>query len=65
LDRAPARLRAQLCAALDIRALYNKEDDQVTLRAAITASTPAAIRALISDSVPGTSVSDLAPLPPG
>jgi len=65
LHHAPARLRAQLYAALDIRALYNKEDDQVTLRAVITASTPDAIRTLISDSVPGTSVSDLAPLPPG
>jgi site-specific DNA recombinase len=63
LNRAPARLRAQLYAALDLRALYNKDDDQATIRAAITTSTPDAIRALISDSIPGTSVSDLAPLP--
>jgi DNA invertase Pin-like site-specific DNA recombinase len=64
LDHAPARLRAQLYAALDLQALYNKEDHQVTLRAALTPSTPDTLRALLTDAAPGTSVSDLTPHTP-
>jgi hypothetical protein len=63
LHHAPARLRAQLYAALDLQCLYNKEDHQVTIRAALAPSTPDTLRALLDGSVPGTSVSDLVPPP--
>jgi site-specific DNA recombinase len=53
LDDAPPRLVAQLLEALDIQGVYSKEKNQLTLRAAITRSTPDALAALIADSHPG------------
>jgi site-specific DNA recombinase len=54
LDDAPPRLIAQLLDAIDFQGIYNKADNQITLRAAITRSTPDALAALITDSHPGT-----------
>jgi site-specific DNA recombinase len=61
IDRGGPRLRAELYAAFDLQCLYNKEDHQVTMRAALTPTTPGTIRALLDGIVPGTSVSDLTP----
>jgi hypothetical protein len=40
LDHAPQRLTQQLLSALDIQAVYYKKDDQITIRATITTTTP-------------------------
>ncbi|MGH3394454.1 MAG: recombinase family protein [Streptosporangiaceae bacterium] len=49
LDNAPERLIQQLLAAFDIHAIYHKKDDQITIRATITTTTPAAVLAIIAD----------------
>jgi hypothetical protein len=46
---APDRIKAALMAAFDIYALYNKDTDQVTIRASITEDTPRTIAALLAD----------------
>ncbi|MGD0244835.1 MAG: recombinase family protein [Streptosporangiaceae bacterium] len=46
---APARIQQALLAALQVQALYNNEDHQVTIRATLTSDTPRAIAALIAD----------------
>jgi hypothetical protein len=46
---APDRIKAALVAAFDIYALYNKDMDQVTIRASITEDTPRTIAALLAD----------------
>jgi DNA invertase Pin-like site-specific DNA recombinase len=49
LDDAPGRIKAALLAAFAIHALYNNDDDQVTIRASITHDTPRIIAALLDD----------------
>jgi hypothetical protein len=49
LDRAPARIKEALLAAFQVQALYNNDDDQVTIRAALTADTPRTVAALLTD----------------
>ncbi len=46
---APDRIKSALMAAFDIYALYNKDMDQVTIRASITDDTPRTIAALLND----------------
>ncbi len=46
---APDRIKELIYAAFDIHAPYRKDQHQVTIRAAITPSTPATIAALITD----------------
>ena len=58
LHQAPRRLQEQLFAAFDLQILYNKEDDQASLYAAITDSTPLTIAAILDDTgTPGTTTS--------
>jgi hypothetical protein len=55
LTDAPARLQQQLYDAFDLQMLYNKEDHQVSIYAAITPATPATLTAILADSgTPGT-----------
>jgi site-specific DNA recombinase len=49
LPQAPERIKQALFAAFDIHALYNKDTDQVTIWATITADTPRTIAALLND----------------
>jgi DNA invertase Pin-like site-specific DNA recombinase len=49
LPQAPARIKQALFTAFDIYALYNKETDQVTIRASLTQDTPGIIAALLAD----------------
>jgi hypothetical protein len=46
---APPRIKETLLAAFDIYALYNKDTNQVTIRATLTGDTPGIIAALIND----------------
>jgi DNA invertase Pin-like site-specific DNA recombinase len=46
---APDRIKQTLLTAFDIYALYNKDDDQVTIRATLTDDTPLTIAALLND----------------
>jgi site-specific DNA recombinase len=48
LARAPRHLLAQLYQALDLQLLYNEEDNQVTIRATLTGTTPTAITELLA-----------------
>jgi hypothetical protein len=50
LGQAPERIKQKLLDAFDIQALYSKTHNQVTLWATITASTPAALAAIIAAS---------------
>ena len=50
LTDAPARLQQQLYDAFDLQMLYNKEDHQVSIYAAITPATPATLAAILADS---------------
>ena len=50
LLRLPDRIKQQLFEAFDLAMLYHKEDGQVTCRATITPSTPAALAAIIAQS---------------
>jgi hypothetical protein len=55
LTDAPARLQQQLYDAFDLQMLYNKQDHQVSIYAAITPATPATLAAILADSdTPGT-----------
>jgi hypothetical protein len=45
---APQRLLAQLYQALDLQLLYSKDDDQVTIRAVLTDTTPDDIAAILA-----------------
>jgi site-specific DNA recombinase len=63
LARAPDRIKQALFTAFDIYALYNKETNQVTLRAALTQDTPGTIAALLADPAPATTAST-PPRPP-
>ena len=47
LPRLPDRIKQQLFEAFDLAMLYHKTDNQVTCRATITPSTPAALAAII------------------
>jgi site-specific DNA recombinase len=49
LADAPARLQQQLYDAFGLELLYNRPDHQVTIRATLTASTPAAVAAITAD----------------
>jgi DNA invertase Pin-like site-specific DNA recombinase len=49
LPDAPDRIKLALLAAFDINALYNKDDDQVTVWATITSDTPRTVAALLND----------------
>jgi hypothetical protein len=49
MAEAPDRIKAALMAAFDIYVLYNKDMDQVTIRASITEDTPRTIAALLND----------------
>ncbi len=49
LPGAPEKIKQALLAAFDIHALYNNEDNQVTIWATITADTPRTIAALLGD----------------
>jgi hypothetical protein len=62
LADAPARLQQQLYDAFDLQMLYNKQDHQVSIYAAITPATPATLAAILADcgtpdtgSTPGSS----------
>jgi hypothetical protein len=58
LHQAPRRLQEQLFAAFDLQILYSKEDDQASLYAAITDSTPHTTAAILDDTgTPGTTAS--------
>ena len=46
---APPRIKQALLAAFDIYALYNKDDDQITIRATLTHDTPRTVTALLND----------------
>ena len=48
LADAPPRLLAQLYQALDLQFLYNKQDNQVTIRAILTDTTPGDLATLIT-----------------
>ncbi len=48
LPPLPDRIKAQLFDAFDLTMLYNKAGDQITCRATITPSTPAALAAIIA-----------------
>jgi site-specific DNA recombinase len=48
LPRLPDRIKQQLFEAFDLAMLYNKQDNQITCRATITPSTPAALAAIIA-----------------
>jgi hypothetical protein len=48
LAQAPTRLLAQLYQALDLQLLYNKEDDQVTIHAVLTGTTPDDVAAILA-----------------
>ena len=49
LDDAPARIKENLLAAFQVQALYNNNDNQVTIRATLTHDTPRTIAALLAD----------------
>jgi site-specific DNA recombinase len=49
LPCAPDRIKQALLTAFDINALYNKDDNQVTIWATITSDIPRTIAALLSD----------------
>jgi site-specific DNA recombinase len=63
LAQAPDHLIEKLLAALDIQCLYRKNQNQVTIWATITDSTPAAIAALLDDPRTGSQHPD-PPSPP-
>jgi len=46
---APARIQQGILAALQVQALYNNDDNQVTIRATLTTDTPCVIAALLND----------------
>jgi hypothetical protein len=46
---APARIQQAILAALQVQALYNNDDHQVTIRATLTTDTPRTIAALLDD----------------
>jgi hypothetical protein len=48
LPRLPDRIKQQLFEAFDLAMLYHKKDNQITCRATITPSTPAALAAIIT-----------------
>jgi len=52
LSEAPAAIRQAIYAAFDINCLYRHDQDQVTIWATITSTTPGIIQALINDPVP-------------
>ena len=54
LADAPARLQQQLYDAFDLQMLYNKQDHQVSIYAAITPATPDTLAAILADSAPDT-----------
>ena len=54
LTDAPAQLQQQLYDAFDLQMLYNKQDHQVSIYAAITPATPATLAAILADSAPDT-----------
>jgi hypothetical protein len=64
LPEAPPRLIAALLDAFDIQCLYNKEDDQVTIRAVLTDATPQAVADLTSNTQPPAGTSHPEPAPP-
>jgi len=47
--QAPDRIQQAILAAFQVQALYNNDDNQVTIRATITSDTPRAIAALLAD----------------
>jgi DNA invertase Pin-like site-specific DNA recombinase len=49
LTDAPQRLQQQIYDAFNLQALHHAKDHQVTIRATITTSTPAAVTAIIAD----------------
>jgi DNA invertase Pin-like site-specific DNA recombinase len=49
LPSAPGKIKQALFTAFDIHALYNNDDNQVTIWATITADTPRTITALLND----------------
>jgi len=63
LDNAPARVRQLFYQAFGIELLYNKEQNQVTIYATITTSTPGTVARLISDSEPPTRSDSPVPTP--
>ena len=62
LADAPADLLEALIGALDIQALYRPEQDQATIWAILTDTTPATITALLND--PRVTASQPTPQPP-
>ena len=63
LDDAPARVRQLFYQAFGIELLYNKDQNQVTIYATITTTTPHAVATLISDSEPPTRSDSPVPTP--
>jgi hypothetical protein len=55
LPKLPNKIKTQLFDAVDLAMLYSKAKNQVTCFATITASTPAALAAIIADSETPTS----------
>jgi hypothetical protein len=49
LAHAPDRIKQALLTAFDTYALYNRETDQVTIRAVLTQDAPGIIAALLAD----------------
>ena len=64
LAHAPDRITQALLTAFDIYALYNKDMDQVTIRAVLTQDTPAIIAALLNDPRTDDDTSSQHPTPP-
>jgi hypothetical protein len=62
LNQAPAAIRQAIYAAFDIHCLYRHDQDQATIWATITSTTPGIIQALIND--PRTGTDAAATLPP-
>ena len=61
LSEAPPAIRQAIYAAFDIHCLYCHDQDQVTVWATITSTTPGIIRALINDPRTGTEASAALP----
>ena len=54
LEDAPPRVRQAFYQAFGIELFYNKDQNQVTIYATITTSTPQTVAAIINDSEPPT-----------